>query len=130
MLVANTNSGNLTAVARDWSYLPPHAHRMGIEALLQTALFAGIPRCMNALSAVYQVCVGGRCAAKHVADQPAAQTGVCRDAIDWKEQDAIALRNVTSAPNMYGAAAVVDPARGSDTLKYWCITGFSSAELT
>lgn len=55
MMVANVNSGNLTAVARDWSYLPPHAHAKGIEALLQTALFAGIPKCMNALATVYQV---------------------------------------------------------------------------
>jgi hypothetical protein len=82
MLVANVNSGNLTAVARDWSYLPPAAHRLGIEALLQTALFAGFPKCLNALATVYQ-------------------TGVCRDAIDWAAEDDTAVINRATDPRMF-----------------------------
>lgn len=82
MLVANVNSGNLTAVARDWSYLPPQAHRLGVEALLQTALFAGFPKCFNALATVYQ-------------------TGVSNDAIDWDEEDTMAMRNRDTDPRLY-----------------------------
>jgi len=54
-LGAHTAAGNLAGVSRDWSYIPKENHRAGIEIILQTALFAGFQRTMNALETVHQI---------------------------------------------------------------------------
>jgi hypothetical protein len=45
----------LTGVARDWSYLPEEYHFAGLEILLQTVVFAGFQKTINALSMVHDV---------------------------------------------------------------------------
>lgn len=54
-LAANCASGNLAGVAEDWGFLPAEKQVGGIEVILQTHLFAGYPRSINALSTVRQV---------------------------------------------------------------------------
>jgi 4-carboxymuconolactone decarboxylase len=51
-LAAHTARGDCAAVARDWEYLPEPARAGGLEIILQTHLFAGYPRTINALAAV------------------------------------------------------------------------------
>jgi len=51
-LAAHTAIGNLAGLERDWSYLPQDGHLGGLEAILQTHLFAGYPRTLNALAVV------------------------------------------------------------------------------
>ena len=51
-LAAHTASGDLEAVEEDWQALPEASHRVGLEIILQTHLFAGYPRTINALAVV------------------------------------------------------------------------------
>ncbi len=51
-LAAHTASGNLEAVKEDWLHLPEKSHPLGLEIILQTHLFAGYPRTINALAVV------------------------------------------------------------------------------
>ncbi len=52
---ANVAAGQLSNVARDWSSLDPGFHAQGLEVVLQTHLFAGFPRTINALATINQV---------------------------------------------------------------------------
>jgi 4-carboxymuconolactone decarboxylase len=54
-LAAHTAQGDLDAVKLDWRFLEPVHHPGGIEAILQTHLFAGYPRTINALATVHGV---------------------------------------------------------------------------
>jgi len=51
-LAGNTAKGDLQAVGHDWRCLAQDDHLGGIEAILQTHLFAGYPRTINALATV------------------------------------------------------------------------------
>lgn len=51
-LAAATAKGDLVEVADAWRLLPREHHRAGIEVILQTLLFAGFPRVINALRTV------------------------------------------------------------------------------
>jgi 4-carboxymuconolactone decarboxylase len=51
-LAAHTAQGDLEGVALDWRHLEPVDHTGGIEVILQTHLFAGYPRTINALATV------------------------------------------------------------------------------
>jgi hypothetical protein len=52
---ANAAAGNLANVATDWSHLPRQYHSHGLEVILQTHLFAGFPRAINALATIHQI---------------------------------------------------------------------------
>eukprot|EP00286_Rhodomonas_abbreviata_P007651 CAMPEP_0181325016 /NCGR_PEP_ID=MMETSP1101-20121128/20684_1 /TAXON_ID=46948 /ORGANISM="Rhodomonas abbreviata, Strain Caron Lab Isolate" /LENGTH=367 /DNA_ID=CAMNT_0023433263 /DNA_START=64 /DNA_END=1168 /DNA_ORIENTATION=+ len=58
-VVANAAAGKINDLQRDWSYLPPHMHAAGMEALLQNHLLVGFPRTINAIAAVHEVGVSG-----------------------------------------------------------------------
>jgi 4-carboxymuconolactone decarboxylase len=58
-LAAHTAKGDLEGVARDWCHLPGEAHAAGIEVILQTHLFAGYPRTINALATVQRLGICG-----------------------------------------------------------------------
>jgi 4-carboxymuconolactone decarboxylase len=51
-LAAHVAAGDLAAVADDWKYIHAIYQRGGLEVILQTHLFAGYPRTINALAAV------------------------------------------------------------------------------
>ena len=51
-LAAHTAMGDLDALAQDWQYLPKDHHGAGLEIVLQTHLFAGYPRTINALGVI------------------------------------------------------------------------------
>lgn len=51
-LAAHTASGDLEALKEDWQHLPQSSHNAGLEIILQTHLFAGYPRTINALAVV------------------------------------------------------------------------------
>jgi len=51
-LAGHTAKGDLEAVKGDWQCLPQSAHAAGLEAVLQTHLFAGYPRTINALAVI------------------------------------------------------------------------------
>eukprot|EP01125_Pyxidicula_operculata_P018330 TRINITY_DN6505_c0_g1_i1.p1 TRINITY_DN6505_c0_g1~~TRINITY_DN6505_c0_g1_i1.p1 ORF type:complete len:524 (-),score=80.48 TRINITY_DN6505_c0_g1_i1:78-1649(-) len=55
LLAGHTASGNLTQVSKVWSLLPPTVdmHILGLEAILQTSLFAGQHRVVNALEVIH-----------------------------------------------------------------------------
>eukprot|EP00123_Amoebidium_parasiticum_P022542 comp8964_c0_seq1/m.4161 comp8964_c0_seq1/g.4161 ORF comp8964_c0_seq1/g.4161 comp8964_c0_seq1/m.4161 type:complete len:576 (-) comp8964_c0_seq1:513-2240(-) len=69
MLGAHTSAGNLTRVARDWGFLPPQYHRLGMEAMLEALIFAGVHKTVNALEVIHEV-------------------GVDKSAIDYFAEDA------------------------------------------
>ncbi len=54
-LAAHTARGDLEGVRLDWRALQPSDHLGGVEVILQTHLFAGYPRTINALGAVHAV---------------------------------------------------------------------------
>lgn len=54
-LAGHTAAGNLDAVETDWRCLPLDAHAGGLEVVLQTHLFAGYPRTINALAVVHEL---------------------------------------------------------------------------
>ena len=68
-LAANTARGDLSAVERDWLSLPASAHHAGLEIILQTHLFAGYPRTINALGVVRRL----GCTINESMDAPAQQ---------------------------------------------------------
>ncbi|MEK7704332.1 MAG: carboxymuconolactone decarboxylase family protein [Myxococcota bacterium] len=51
-VAAHTAAGDLEALQRAWRALAPTMQTLGIEVILQTHLFAGYPRTINALGAV------------------------------------------------------------------------------
>lgn len=51
-VAAHTAAGDLEALERAWQALSPEAKPLGIEVILQTHLFAGYPRTINALAKV------------------------------------------------------------------------------
>ena len=51
LLAAHTASGNLTRVGIDWSYLGEEHHEAGLEIILQTTIFGGFQKAINALQA-------------------------------------------------------------------------------
>ena len=51
-LAAHTAKGDLDALAQDWLCLPQEQHEAGLEVILQTHLFAGYPRTINALGVI------------------------------------------------------------------------------
>jgi len=55
LLSAHTAAGNLMAVARDWSFLNEEQQIKGIEILLQTSIFGGFHRVLNAFETIYSV---------------------------------------------------------------------------
>lgn len=55
LLAANSQAGNLSRVAMDWSYLPKEFHRMGLEAILQSSVFGGLLGTINALETVHSI---------------------------------------------------------------------------
>jgi hypothetical protein len=55
LLAAHTASGNLSGVSRDWSYIPKNHQKAGLEVILQTALFGGFQRTINALETVHEI---------------------------------------------------------------------------
>jgi len=55
LLAAHVAKGELDAVKEDWAFLPEHEHDNGFEIILQTFLFGGLPRVINALSAIRQM---------------------------------------------------------------------------
>jgi 4-carboxymuconolactone decarboxylase len=54
-LAAHTACGDLEGVERDWRHLHSEHHRGGLEAVLQTLLFAGFPRTLNALGVMQRI---------------------------------------------------------------------------
>lgn len=71
LLSAHTAAGNLTGVVEDWSYLPREDHGVGLEALMQSVVFAGFHNTLNALVSVHRY-------------------GVHGSAIDYPREDALA----------------------------------------
>jgi 4-carboxymuconolactone decarboxylase len=59
-LAANTAAGNLSGVARDWCYLDPRMHSAGTDVILQTIVFAGVPKILNALQTVSELGIDNR----------------------------------------------------------------------
>lgn len=59
-LAGNTAAGNLSAVGRDWCYLDPAKHAAGMDVILQTLVFAGVPKILNALQTVSELGVDNR----------------------------------------------------------------------
>ncbi len=57
-LAAHTASGDLEALKEDWQALPEVSHHLGLEIILQTHLFAGYPRTINALAVVRKLGCG------------------------------------------------------------------------
>ena len=51
-LAAHTAAGDLESLKQDWLCLPEASHNAGLEIILQTHLFAGYPRTINALAVV------------------------------------------------------------------------------
>jgi hypothetical protein len=51
LLAAHTASGNLTRVGVDWSYLSEEHHAAGLEVILQSTIFGGFQKSINALQA-------------------------------------------------------------------------------
>lgn len=51
-LAGHTAQGNLDAVCEDWMALSQNEHSAGVEVILQTHLFAGYPRTINALGSI------------------------------------------------------------------------------
>ena len=51
-LAAHTASGDLESLKEDWQHLSEESHVLGLEVILQTHLFAGYPRTINALAVV------------------------------------------------------------------------------
>jgi 4-carboxymuconolactone decarboxylase len=78
-LAGHTASGDLQAVGRDWRWVPATDHLGGVEIILQTHLFAGYPRTLNALRVVHALGVA-ECAAR---EAPAAP-GDPWDEAAWK----------------------------------------------
>lgn len=68
-LAADTARGDLDAVERDWLCLSEDAHQAGLEIILQTHLFAGYPRTINALGVVRKL----GCTLNASTDAPAKQ---------------------------------------------------------
>ena len=54
-LGAHVSQGNLKEVEKDWRHLPEDLNEAALEVILQTHLFAGYPRAINALIAVHRV---------------------------------------------------------------------------
>ena len=94
LLSAHAAAGNLTAVARDWSFLPLSSHkkgmlsaaspliRSGLEALLQTLIFGGFHRAFNALECI-------QCTDLHaIASHPRPAVGIAAE--DESESEAVA----------------------------------------
>ena len=54
-LSASIGAGRLHDVARDWKYLPTSMHPQGMEVVLQSHLFAGYARAINALATIHRV---------------------------------------------------------------------------
>ena len=54
-LAANTAAGSLDGVRRDWACLQPQHQHSGLEVILQTHLFAGFPRAINAFAVAHEV---------------------------------------------------------------------------
>ena len=54
-LGAHVSQGALKEVEKDWRHLPEDLNEAGLEVILQTHLFAGYPRAINALIAVHRV---------------------------------------------------------------------------
>ena len=52
LLAAHTAQGDLKGLVLDWQHLPEDWQQQGLEAVLQTHLFAGYPRTINALAAL------------------------------------------------------------------------------
>eukprot|EP00996_Jenningsia_fusiforme_P000040 NODE_1011_length_1762_cov_46.442499_g893_i0.p1 GENE.NODE_1011_length_1762_cov_46.442499_g893_i0~~NODE_1011_length_1762_cov_46.442499_g893_i0.p1 ORF type:complete len:504 (+),score=86.60 NODE_1011_length_1762_cov_46.442499_g893_i0:116-1627(+) len=51
---AHSASGNLSELRRDWTYLEPQHHRMGLEIVLETVAFTGFHRVYNSLRALHE----------------------------------------------------------------------------
>lgn len=69
LLSANTAAGNLTRVGVDWSYLSEEYHQAGLEIILQTTIFGGFQKVINALQIVHNI-------------------GVAPNAIDYEKETA------------------------------------------
>lgn len=54
-LSASIGAGQLHGVARDWKHLPTTMHSAGLEVALQSHLFAGYARAINALATIHRV---------------------------------------------------------------------------
>ncbi len=52
LVAGHTAKGDLGRLRFDWSFLPTEEHAGGLEIILQTHLFAGYPRTINALATV------------------------------------------------------------------------------
>ena len=52
ILAGTTATGDLSEVRRAWQALPDDLHEAGLEVVLQTHLFAGYPRTINALGVI------------------------------------------------------------------------------
>ena len=79
-LAAHTASGDLDGVRLDWRHLGVEHQLGGFEAVLQTHLFAGYPRAINALAAVHEVGVAAdvpRRGVEHDGDLDSGE-GLCR----------------------------------------------------
>ena len=85
MKPANTAAGNLSNVATDWSSLPQNYHARGLEVVLQTHLFAGFPRAINALATIHQVGV-------HPEDSSWAEER--NDSVAWRDLGAATCESV------------------------------------
>lgn len=71
LLAATTAAGELAGLQEIWRALEPEEQPPGIEAILQTQLFAGFPRTINALGKVHQL--GVRAEALQVEPVPVAE---------------------------------------------------------
>ena len=78
-LAGNTAAGSLDGVRTDWSFLDSAWHRAGLEVILQTHLFAGYPRTINALATVHDVGVSCEVAELEAEDDPG------NDRIRWRQ---------------------------------------------
>lgn len=72
-------------MASDWSSLPRQYHARGLEVVLQTHLFAGFPRAINALATIHQVGV-------HTEDESWAEEK--KGPVSWHDQGAATCESV------------------------------------
>ena len=69
ILAGTTATGDLSEVRKAWQALPEEIHEAGLEVVLQTHLFAGYPRTINALGVIRQE----GCSLNASSDAPAEQ---------------------------------------------------------
>lgn len=77
-LAGHTASGDLDGVRQDWRFVAPEEQPGGFEVILQTHLFAGYPRAINALSAAHEIGVADSA-------RPLSEVAEAKPGKTWRE---------------------------------------------